>query len=614
MKTENPLGVAAINWKTPQKVVRLTDGQVLSLSVSTCIGERDEIVERSGRFYVRCRNGDAQILPLYVAADTLRCGGIVVPLKVKEIETDAEYECFQQLSEFHYRGHRLHGRTSILIATTDYPLLPAVLGYIQLATPFFMNKCRAEIVNTAFSAGPISWQKWDKRASSAFINVFVRIARTVVHPEFRGLGLGQLLVHHAKNFAREHWHVAALKPLFLEIVADMLKYVPFSERAGMHFIGQTEGNLHRVASDMAYLISRKKKVLAGEIAREDSVGVVDLQVGYMNSALDLMRRHGLRREELGSRLKHVMQSMSLEDYEQFHAVVRLPKPTFMCGLNPQTEEFVTARIDALRPTAPEPLSLNGVRKLSHSITFSKISIHYTSHVARTRKTQTIQKAFGVTPGDIKLTVVKNLDFTVKPREIVLISGASGSGKTTLVDLLSNSGRPCAGMSLDGTCFVPAAAQVGVLQPIRSQAPLIQLVGGNDTRRALHVLNLAGLTEAFLYFKKFSELSAGQRYRMMLARLIDCGANLWLADEFCSALDEVTASIVAHNLQRHARQIGATVVVAAPHFENFIRSLKPDRVLKLTTAWEWKAYTGDQFVALAAQSKLQGRGNVTTAAS
>jgi GNAT superfamily N-acetyltransferase len=276
------LSVEQIDWKSPQKLVRLSDGQVLSVSVSSCIGERDIVVERSGRFYVVCKNGDAQILPLYLAPDTLRCGGIVIPLKFKEIETEKEYECFRQLSEFHYRGHKLHGRTSVLIATTGYPLLPAVLGYIQLATPFFMNKCRATLVDDTFSAGPVSWHKWNKKSSSEFINVFVRIARTVVHPEFRGLGLGQLLVQHARAFANDHWHVAKLRPLFLEIVADMLKYVPFSERAGMHFIGVTQGNLHRVARDMSYLIKQKKKVFAGEVAREDSVGVVDLQVGYRN--------------------------------------------------------------------------------------------------------------------------------------------------------------------------------------------------------------------------------------------------------------------------------------------------------------------------------------------
>jgi ABC-type phosphate/phosphonate transport system ATPase subunit/GNAT superfamily N-acetyltransferase len=614
MQNSKRLRILSINWKSPEKIVRLTDGQILRVSVSSCVGENDEIIERDGGYFVPCLNGEAQLMPLYLKSDTIRCGGIVVPLKVKEIETQQEYESFQQLSEFHYRGHRLHGRTSVLIATTEYPLLPAVMGYIQLATPFFMNKCRAEIVNAPFQAGPISWTKWNKESSSRYINVFVRIARTVVHPEFRGLGLGQLLVRHAKDFARQHWHIANLKPLFLEIVADMLKYVPFSEKAGMHFIGLTEGNLHRVAKDMAYLIGQKKKVLAGEVAREDSVGVVDLQVAYMNKAIGLMQSLKLRKEEFSTKLQNLMQSVTLEDYEQLQSIIRLPKPTFVSGVSAESETFLTDRLAKIRPMPPESLQLTPIRSLANSITCAQVSVHYTSFVARTRKTQTVQKAFGVTPGSIKATVIRNLDLTIKPREVVLIAGASGSGKTTLVDLLMDRGQPRNNMILEGNCFVSRDANIGILQPVRSKLPIIQLVGGNETNRALHVLNIAGLTEAFLYFKKFDELSAGQKYRFMLARLIDSGANVWLADEFCSTLDEVTASIVAHNLQRHARRVGATVVVAAPHFDTFIRSLKPDKVLKLTSAWEWGTYSGEQFISLAAQSKLQGKTHATTAAS
>ncbi len=613
-KRESRLQVKSINWKSPHKLVRLSDGQVLTLSVSSCVGWDDEIVVRDGRYLVQCLNGDAQILPLYLRSDTLRCGGVVLPLKIKEIETEHEYESFQKLSEFHYRGHRLHGRTSVLIATTDYPLLPAVLGYVQLATPFFMSKCRANIVNSPFAEGHVSWQQWDKSASRKFINVFVRIARTVVHPEFRGLGLGQLLARHAQDFARDHWHIAKLRPLFFEIVADMLKYVPFPERAGMHYIGLTEGNLHRVAKDMAYLLSRKKKVLAGEIAPEESVGVVDLQVAYMNSAISLMRRLKLDSDGLGSRLEKIVRSMTLEDYEELQSLIRLPKPSFMSGLTLGSEAFVKQRLQKIAPERLPALSITPIKPMKHSIAFNDFSVHYTSFVARTKKTQTVQKAFGVNPGAIKTTIVKQLRLTIKPKEVVLICGASGSGKTTLVDLLTNRGQAFDNMLAEGTCFLGRDCKVGVLQPVRSKLPIIQLVGGNDTHKALHVLNIAGLTEAFLYFKQFDELSAGQRYRLMLARLIDCGANLWLADEFCSTLDEVTASIVAHNLQRHARRIGATVVVAAPHFETFIRSLRPDKVLKLTSAWDWRVYTGQQFISLASQSRLQERTNAAPAAS
>src|SRR5262249_40464618 len=105
------LAVRQVSWKTPRKQVRLSDGRVLPLSISTCIGVDDEVRDTDGAFSVRCHNGDAKILPLYLAQDTLVCGAIVIPVKIKEIETAQEFEAFQQLSEFHYRGQRLHGRT-----------------------------------------------------------------------------------------------------------------------------------------------------------------------------------------------------------------------------------------------------------------------------------------------------------------------------------------------------------------------------------------------------------------------------------------------------------------------------------------------------------------------
>ena len=372
------LHVDSITWKSPRKLARLSDGQVLSLSISSCVGREDKIVDRDGHYYVSCLNGDAQILPLYLRSDTLRCGGVVVPLKIKEIEAQQEYESFRQLSEFHYRGHQLHGRTSVLIATTEYPLLPAVLGYVQLATPFFMNKSRAYIVNAPFSEGNVAWQQWDKSASKTFINVFVRIARIVVHPEFRGLGLGQLLARHSQEFARQHWHVAKLRPLFFEIVADMLKYVPFPERAGMHFIGMTQGNLHRVAKDMAYLLSKRTQVLAGEIAPEDSVGVVDLQVAYMNNAIGLMKHLNIDSKNLGERLEKIVSSLTLEDYEQLHSLVRLPKPSYMCGLTPGAESFLSQRLAAVSPRRPRPLEVMPVQPIGHSIVLHDLSVHYTS--------------------------------------------------------------------------------------------------------------------------------------------------------------------------------------------------------------------------------------------
>jgi hypothetical protein len=89
-------------------------------------------------------------------------------------------------------------------------------------------------------------------------------------------------VKHASDFARDHWQVAQLKPKFIEISVDMLKFVPFSHRAGMVFIGETEGNLRRVVKDLPYLLANQDRV-NGDVVHDGACGIVDQQVSRMTN-------------------------------------------------------------------------------------------------------------------------------------------------------------------------------------------------------------------------------------------------------------------------------------------------------------------------------------------
>lgn len=595
--------VRTIKWKAPGKILRLDDGQTLSVSRSSCVGKGDELVQDKDGWLVTCRNGHSRLLPLYCTADKIKCGETIVPIDVKEIETEEEYEGFVHLRDFHYRGKALHGRTSALVAVTEQPLLPKVLGYIELATAFFMNKARYRILDAPFRNETISWEQWDRPTARKYTNLTVRIARCVVYPEFRGLGLGQLLVEHSFAFARDHWQVGCWKPYFIEIVADMLKFVPFAERAGMIFAGLTEGNLNRVAKDMRYLLKNRNRVKKGEIAKEDSVGIVDLQVSYLDKVIDILHQRKKRVEDFPALLNAAIANDSLDDLAVLQDILRFPKPTYMRGLTPDAQDFLLKRV-ATQKKQPS-IAENGTeynpnaycRPLSRSVVIGGLNVAYRSAVARTKKTHAIQQAFGISPEEIITPVFQNFELVVPPRSIVLVCGASGSGKTCLLDLITNKGISLKkNEQIEYTCFlVPEEAVVGVFEPFDSEKPLIELVGGQDIGRALQVLNIAGLAEAFLYLKKFDELSHGQQYRAMIARMIDTGANLWIADEFCAALDEITANIVAHNVQHYAREAGATVIVGAPHYRTFIRSLMPDLVVQLTTAWEFRIYAGEEFM-------------------
>lgn len=588
--------VASVNWKGHLKRLRLSPRDSwLMVPLSACVTKGDRIQLQDGKVWVACKNGQAQFLPPYIRRETLQLGGTTLEVLIKEITELKEQKAYESLSDFHYRGRAVHGRTARLIARSFHPLYPEVLGYIELATPFYMNKARAEILNAPFRLDGIAWEAWDKSTMQKHIHLIARIARCVIYPEFRGLGLGQILINHAAQFAAKRWQVSRWKPLFLEISADMLKYVPFVEKAGMIYIGETEGNLQRVYKDMAYLLSNAKRVKSGEIVSEESCGIVDQQVARMDRALRLMEQEGLSKEDLVERLRKLSSDAVLRDFALFHDIVSLPKPTYLMGLTKESDKFVRERANEVAPPnghTPRPISLE---PLTSSIKLSNITLTFESQVRRTERTHVVQQAFGISPDAIRTTIIRELSVEIEPGSVVLILGPSGSGKTTLIELLSKGEGKQRGFQVEGELQLPENFRPGVFQPIRSHKALIEVIGEQDVRAAFYLMGLMGLSDAFIYLKRFEELSRGQQYRAMLAQLLSARCNVWLIDEFCANLDPVTANVVAEKLQRTARQLGATLIVAAPHCETFLSSLKPDKVLKLTSAWEHQLWSGQELM-------------------
>ena len=90
--------------------------------------------------------------------------------------------------------------------------------------------------------------------------------------------------------------------------------------------------------------------------------------------------------------------------------------------------------------------------------------------------------------------------------------------------------------------------------------------------------LAGLSDAYLYIRKPSELSDGQRYRFRLAKLLESNAEVWVADEFGAVLDRITAKVVANNFQKVARAHGRIGIVATTHTD-LVEELAPNLIVQ-----------------------------------
>lgn len=190
-----------------------------------------------------------------------------------------------------------------------------------------------------------------------------------------------------------------------------------------------------------------------------------------------------------------------------------------------------------------------------------IDKRFDSEVDRTDRVLEIAEAFGLGLDDKEFVVFDKLNLDVNQGDIVYITGQSGSGKSVLLRELSAQ-MGAAGMSVADIDKVE-------LKPV----PLIDQIG-SDVPQALNLLSLAGLNDAYLFIRKPSELSDGQRYRFRLAKVIESGANVWVADEFLAVLDRTTAKVLAYNLQRTARKYGATLIVATTHMD-MVEDLNPD---------------------------------------
>jgi len=182
-----------------------------------------------------------------------------------------------------------------------------------------------------------------------------------------------------------------------------------------------------------------------------------------------------------------------------------------------------------------------------------INKRFKSSVERTPRVLEVAEAFGLGLSDKEFVIYDGLELEVQPGDVVYITGQSGSGKSLLLRELAAQMRE-RGLSVANIDDVPFEPR-----------PLIDQLGKNMTD-AIRLLSLAGLNDAYLFVRRPAELSDGQKYRFRMAKVMESGAQVWVADEFTAALDRVTARVVAHNLQRTARACGATVLVATTHMD------------------------------------------------
>jgi heme exporter protein A len=168
-------------------------------------------------------------------------------------------------------------------------------------------------------------------------------------------------------------------------------------------------------------------------------------------------------------------------------------------------------------------------------------------------------------------VFSGLDFQLGAGEALAVVGPNGSGKSTLLRIIAELLPAETGtVTLDGgEEGEPVAERVHYLghrDPLKSSlSPRETLLFWQNLlgaprlspEEALTRVNLAHATDLPSGF-----LSAGQRRRLSLARLLVSHRPLWLLDEPSAALDRVSSELFESLVEAHLRAGG--LVMAATH--------------------------------------------------
>jgi heme exporter protein A len=168
-------------------------------------------------------------------------------------------------------------------------------------------------------------------------------------------------------------------------------------------------------------------------------------------------------------------------------------------------------------------------------------------------------------------VFRGLGFSLKSGEALLVTGRNGAGKSSLLRMIAGLVRIAEGsLALEGgERDSPVGEQAHYLGHLDALKPALTVAdnlqfwaeflgpASGDIRPALETVDLNPLADLPAAY-----LSAGQRRRLSIARLIAVPRAIWLLDEPTSALDAASQTRLADLMRRHLTSGG--MIVAAAH--------------------------------------------------
>lgn len=210
-------------------------------------------------------------------------------------------------------------------------------------------------------------------------------------------------------------------------------------------------------------------------------------------------------------------------------------------------------------------------------------------------------------GETAVNALRDVSFSVKKGELLLIVGSSGSGKSTLLNMIGLLDRPTSGkVFLDGIDtttlndnelssfrnsnlgfvfqFANLLSDLTVLENILLPRQ-IQRTDQNAVDEAKKLLRTAGLEKQMN--NRANKISGGQAQRAAIARGLINSPSIVLADEPTGNLDSVTAEIIVQLMKSLAKKLGQTFIIVTHDKHQFG---DVDRVI---TIKDGRAFEGEE---------------------
>ena len=157
-----------------------------------------------------------------------------------------------------------------------------------------------------------------------------------------------------------------------------------------------------------------------------------------------------------------------------------------------------------------------------------------------------------------VAVLEGLSFSLEPGQALILRGPNGIGKTTLLRTIAGLQPPVSGVVEGGEDTIAYAGHSDGIKPtltvVENLTFWAKVFGAEGIDTAIAAFDLETLRD-----RPAGELSAGQKRRLGLSRMLVTGRPIWVLDEPTVSLDVKSVTMFADAVRAHLGQGGSALI-------------------------------------------------------